>query len=547
MIRGALLLWSVCCAAGIELLPSSAAADPLAVPGSLQAVPLPPIELSPLDHQRPAAVAKTAAAPSIDQAPTATVKRLDVKLLKAQPASTRQRSSWRQPLRLVGDQRVGAGEEDRLVVPIATIPPDPDVDFQGKDGKVKLVATGADLKSVLRMIAAEHQLNLVVGPDIKGDVTVSIRDARFEEVLDAILGVAGYSWHRSDNLLYITDSTATGMDPRVQGRELRVYPLNYVAASDVQSVATSLLSPIGTAHISESDSANELKTREVLIVEDVSAGHQRIEQYIAQIDIPPKQVLIEAHVLQIALDDEEKHGIDLKALTRVDGSSITLEGSGFTEDNTDAILALRVDGGDLDSVIQLIRQNTNSRTLASPKLSVVNHQEAKIQIGQRLPYSVSTTTQTTTVQTVEFLEVGIVLTVRPVITADGNVLMYVLPKVSGGTITQNGFPEEETTEVQTTIMIPDGGGIVIGGLIREGDVQTRASVPYLSKVPIMGRLFQRRTDEVRRNELVVALVAHVIEPGCPPRAQEAIEMEAALPDYAASEQQLHSEPVIYYE
>ena len=143
----------------------------------------------------------------------------------------------------------------------------------------------------------------------------------------------------------------------------------------------------------------------------------------------------------------------------------------------------------------------------------------------------ATTTQTTTIQSVEFLEVGIVLTVRPVITADGNVLMSVLPKVSGGKITQNGFPEEETTEVQTTILIPDGGGVIIGGLIREEDVNSKALVPFFGRIPILGALFRRRSEQVRRNELIVALVTHVMHNGHA-RSQEDADFDAAVPDYA---------------
>ena len=194
--------------------------------------------------------------------------------------------------------------------------------------------------------------------------------------------------------------------------------------------------------------------------------------------MPPRQVLIEAHVLQVALAEEERHGINRRAMARLDGSRIALEGSGFADDDPGGpSVALRVDGTDMDTLIELIRRNTNSRTLASPKVSVVNHQEAKIQIGQRLPYSVATTTQTSTIQNVQFLEVGIVLTVTPVITEDGNILMTVLPKVSGGKITESGFPEEDTTEVQTTVLMPDGGGIVIGGLIREDNSSPEPSCP----------------------------------------------------------------------
>ena len=364
-------------------------------------------------------------------------------------------------------------------------------------------------------------------------MTVSIRGARLDEVLDAILGVAGFSWHRVGNLLYVTGTSSTTMSPRVQGRTVQVYPLNYVAAQEVEAVANRLLSPVGNAFISESASDDQRRTTETLIVEDTREAHARIAQYISQIDVAPKQVLVEAHVLQVALTDDERHGVNLKSLARLDGSKVTLEGSGFASENLNGpSLALRLDGTDMDGLIELIQSNTNSRTLASPKLSVVNHQEARIQIGQRLPYSVATTTQTSTIQSVQFLDVGILLTVQPIITDDGNILMTVLPKVSGGRITESGFPEEETTELSTTILMPDGGGIVIGGLIREEDNQTQSRVPGLGRVPVVGKLFSRKTQEHRRNELIIALVTHVLPDVYSARAHEMCELERTLPEYS---------------
>ena len=424
---------------------------------------------------------------------------------------------------------------ERVVLPLAKPEQPQDVKLSGGSEMVTLVANGAELTSVLKMIAEHHDLNLVIGPDVHGPVTVSLRDARLDEVLDAILGVAGYAWHQVDNLLYVTGASSQGMDPRVQGRTVQVYSLDYVSAVDVEPVANSLLSPVGNAFVSESEVDNQKRTREVLIVEDTARAHARVASYIAQIDVPPRQVLVEAHVLQISLDEENRHGINLEGLARLDGSSISIEGTGFNGDDGGPNLALRVNGSDMDALIDLIRKNTNSRTLASPKLSVINSQEATIQIGQRLPYAVATTTQTTTVQSVEFLVVGIVLRVEPVITDDGNVLLTVSPKVSGGKITESGFPEEETTELTTTVMMRDGGGIVIGGLIREDDVQTSAAVPGFSRVPVLGHLFKKRAHETRRNELVIALVTHVIDDACGQRAHEIIELENTLPPYAAGQ------------
>jgi type II secretory pathway component HofQ len=184
----------------------------------------------------------------------------------------------------------------------------------------------------------------------------------------------------------------------------------------------------------------------------------------------------------------------------------------------------------MDSLIECIRANTHSRTLASPKVSVVNHQEAKIQIGERLPYAVATTTQTATIQNVQFLDVGIVLTVTPVITADGNILMTVLPKVSGGRITENGFPEEDTTEVSTTVLMKDGSGLVIGGLIRENEGFDYATTPVLGKIPVMGRLFRKRNQVCQRDELIIALVTRILEQPEGPRDIERLQLTDALPE-----------------
>ncbi len=406
------------------------------------------------------------------------------------------------------------------------------VQLEGDGGLVTLVTTGADLNGVLRMIADQHRLNLVVGPDVGGTVNVSIHNAELGEVLDAILGVAGFRWSQSGNLLYVTGSSSPTMDPRTQGRTVQVYPLSYVASDDVQLVATGLLSSVGSAFVTKSDAKDQMRTREILVVDDIASAQARIAQYVAQVDVAPRQVLIESHVLQVALSNEDRHGVNLRNLARLNGSRITLEGSGFAEDQTGPSMALRVEGNDMGALIELLQSHTNSRTLASPKLSVINHQEARIQIGQRLPYTVATTTQTTTVQSVEFLEVGIVLTVTPIITEDGNVLMTVLPKVSGGKITENGFPEEETTEVSTTVLMPDGGGLVIGGLIREDNVHSHSFTPLLNRIPLVGRLFQRHSDTSRRNELIVALVTHVMPDVCSVRNKESEDLYSVLPEYA---------------
>jgi type II secretory pathway component GspD/PulD (secretin) len=411
------------------------------------------------------------------------------------------------------------------------IQPQPGIKFESNHEQVQLTAQGANLPSLLQMIADYHQLNLVVGPGVEGKVTVTLQSATLDEVLDALLTVNGFTWNKKGKLLYVTTMKSEGVDPRVQGRRLQMFQLNFVTAADVQKIITGLLSTVGQSFIAESNNADQARTQEVLVVEDVPSHLSRIQQLISQVDQPPRQVLIEAHVLQVTLSNESKHGINLEAIARASGARISFKSQGFAESNTPG-LALGIDGTDLDGLIQCIQQLGNTRTLASPKVMVVNRQEAKIQIGSQLGYFVTTATQVATLQSVQFLDLGVVLTVTPIISDDNRILMKVLPKVSGGRINPTtGLPEEETTEVATTVLLPDGGGIVIGGLIKDHNSDQLSKIPKLGDLPLIGGAFRRKTDLCRRDEIIIAMVAHLANSPEGMRPHEHQELQQVLPDY----------------
>ena len=159
---------------------------------------------------------------------------------------------------------------------------------------------------------------------------------------------------------------------------------------------------------------------------------------------------------------------------------------------------------------------------------VLNGQEARIQVGEQLGFFVTTTTQTSTLQDVQFLDVGVVLRVTPIISNDGRVVMTVKPEVSHGQINPTTtLPEEETTEVETTVMLNDGYGMVIGGLIKENDREVENKVPWLGDLAIIGRAFQQRTVKRERHEVIIALVPHIIPLGPCAEAQQQTELRRA--------------------
>ncbi len=231
----------------------------------------------------------------------------------------------------------------------------------------------------------------------------------------------------------------------------------------------------------------------------------------------PRQVLIEAHILEVSLRDESSHGVDFAKLASIAGTDVLFASPGFngkiTDLSTFAAPPYNIgifNAGSFSGLIEALQRTTDAKTLASPKVLAINGQEAHVQIGKRLGYYVTTTTQTSTLQSVQFLDTGVVLTVTPRITDDNQILMTVKPEVSDGTVDSLGLPSSTTTEVDTTIMLPDGKGMVIGGLIRENDITRQQKIPVLGSIWGIGKLFRKNSVNRERTEIIIALVPRIV-------------------------------------
>ena len=130
-------------------------------------------------------------------------------------------------------------------------------------------------------------------------------------------------------------------------------------------------------------------------------------------------------------------------------------------------------------------------------------------LGDRLGYETATQTQTSTVQTVQFMDIGTQLRLRPFVASDGMMRMEIHPENSTGALDQNGIPQTSAAQVTTNVMVPDGTTVVIGGLIEnDRDVQ-EAGIPLLSSLPWIGFLFRQTVDKPTRRELIVILTPHI--------------------------------------
>jgi type IV pilus assembly protein PilQ len=417
-----------------------------------------------------------------------------------------------------------------LRVPLAGAASPDAVQMKVQDGLVTIVVRDAPLGEVLALLARHEGLNLITAEEIKGRITITLTRVPIQVALQNILLVAGYSAVTRDNILLVTGAAAADrkVSSQAQGRVVQVFRLNYTAASDVNVIVKGLLSPVGQVFVSQTKENDNRKTQELLVVEDMPWNMERIAQTIAQLDVAPRQVLIEAHVLTVTLSDDTKCGVNLQAL--IPGhSTFTLQtagladAAGFATPGAGQGFYFNLASNELNALISALTATANTKTLASPKVFAVNGQQAKIQIGGQLGFKETTTTQTSSLESVNFLNVGVILTVTPQITPDNRVLMKVKPEVSTGAIDPtSGLPNTTTTQVETSVLLPDGRGIVIGGLIQETNNDNQTKVPVLGDLWLVGSLFRYKETNRVRTEVIISLIPHIVpyQPACMERESQ---------------------------
>lgn len=382
----------------------------------------------------------------------------------------------------------------------------------GPNGRIeRLVVRDASLSKVLSLLAQTYHLNIVAANDIDAVISITLRDVALEEALTAILSVANYTWVDQGGIILITSLADTsGLSPSVQGRCIRIFELDFASATVVSEAATTFLSPIGKLTTVSSDPADSRRTREMIVVEDIPQAIERIAEYVAQVDSPPRQVLIEAHIFQVTLRDNQKNGVNFNALARIAGANVNFKTVGFANPTASPASLITIDGTDLDAVIELLQTTNDTKTLGSPKVLVLNQQEAKVHVGRDIGYQTTVTSELQSTQAPQFLQVGVLLTITPRITRDNRVLLTVHPEVSTGEVdllTQ--VPNKETTELDTEVMLRDGQGMIIGGLIDEKDITTQNKVPYLGDLWRVGFLFRKSDITKERREVIIAIVPRI--------------------------------------
>ena len=261
---------------------------------------------------------------------------------------------------------------------------------------------------------------------------------------------------------------------------------------------------------------------------------------IDEIDVRPLQVCIEAMILSVKLKDEDKFGVNFELLRQSNNVKFGL-GTPLA-----SLADLKFDAGglkfgfldsNLGAFLDALEKIGDTNVIATPRLMVLNKQRAEILIGEQKGYLSTTVTETSSTQTVEFLEVGAQLRLRPFISSDGLIRMEIHPELSDGSVEiHENFtvPNKETTQVTTNIMVRDGCTVIIGGLMKEQLLNTTTQVPLLGNLPLVGFVFRNVKETIERREVLVLITPRIVyEPEvCQEGAKGACEFHRRQSTYA---------------
>jgi type IV pilus assembly protein PilQ len=405
----------------------------------------------------------------------------------------------------------------------------PRIERNAGSGNISLNFHDEDIRNVLEIISDQGGLNILASKSVTGTVTATLTNVTLETALAAILKSTGYVARREGEIIYIgTPADFGAMDQTEDRLVTRVYRPNYVKAADLQGLFTSLLTPeVGKVTVSSpaevdipadmtKTGGNNLAATDVVIVRDYEAVIKQLDQIFIDVDCRPQQVSIEAMILSVKLSDQLKLGVDFEAL-RANNNVRLISGSPLANlgaiDPTQGGLKFGYLDANLALFINALETVGDTNVIASPRLMCLNKQRAEIQIGEQLGYVSTTVTENSATQTVNFLDVGTLLRLRPYISNDGLIRLEIHPELSTGSVAiEQGLtlPKKAVTQVTTNVMCSDGCTIVIGGLIREDQQTTTNQIPLLGSLPWLGPAFRQKTEKLDRNEIIVLITPRIV-------------------------------------
>jgi type II secretory pathway component GspD/PulD (secretin) len=243
---------------------------------------------------------------------------------------------------------------------------------RSESGRISMVVRDAPVAEIFEMLARKERVSIVLGAEVEGNVSVSLFEVTLDRAIRAIAHAAGYAAERRSGSYTVIDRDEVGKDSAAGETRIRAFKIEY---SDAESV-----SEIIEKHLSRYGEATVLPDRQLLVVEDLPEFLWRIDALLSEIDREPRLIFIEAKILEVTLDEDEEIGIDWEVVW--DSGAVGLRDFALPGSNFFFELMTK----DLEIKLDALNEKGRVRTLSTPTLLAVEHQEAEVVIGERLGF-----------------------------------------------------------------------------------------------------------------------------------------------------------------
>jgi type IV pilus assembly protein PilQ len=400
--------------------------------------------------------------------------------------------------------------------------------------KLTLNFQNIQVREALNVIADFTGLNIVISDSVNGNLTLRLKDVPWDQALDIILQSKGLDMRKNGNVIQIApreeiaarDKVAMTAAQDVEDLEpLRTesFMLSYQKGSDIVSLITNkdqrILSKRGSAVVD--------KRTNTVFVQDTPSRLDDVRNLIKQIDVPVRQVMIEARFVSAGTQFNRDIG---GKLSYIDSgtSSFHLPNGQLAGSVTAAGVSLPISGAAVANGLTLSMFNPSAtrvlnleldaseidgttKNIASPRVVTADKTAASISSGTQIPYQQATSSGATNVA---FKDATLSLTVTPQITPDDNIDMNlqvnqdtVGATLGGGT----GVPSIDTKKVSTEVLVENGGTVVIGGVYTQDISDSTTKVPLFGDIPLIGWLFKSRVKSDNKNELLVFITPRILK------------------------------------
>lgn len=390
---------------------------------------------------------------------------------------------------------------------------------------------GAGLKEVLESLAKIGGMNIVFDKDVRNDpVSIAIEATPFDEALELILNSNSlFSRRVGPQMLLISPNTKQKQE-QYQDLMIRTFYLSHTKAKDMLALLRTMLD---TKRLHANEQIN------TIVIRDTPEKVELAERIITANDREEPEVIFDVEVLEVNRTKAEKYG-----LTFPKQAGMAIVPPGFTGsiagDLAQQFTYRQLTSLGQDSflfklptniVLDFFKSVTDAKTLASPKLRVVNNRKGEVNIGDKQPILLSTTNvlpgqattgavpTTSTVTSVEFRDTGVKLTVEPSIRLSHDLSLKMkieVIRIGDKVLLQASPPIEQfrfgNRSAETTLSMKDGETIVLAGLIQEEDRKVRVTVPWLGDLPVIGNLFSSFQTERVTTEVILTITPRILDP-----------------------------------